>query len=148
MIVYSKECDDDMIIGWLEAGAEDYIIRPASIRLLEAKMSLRMSGRSHLSRESGGLVINPSDKTVTYNGSLISLTSSEFNILNFLVKNEGKYYSSDELYEKIWKARALNTVTIRKHISALRRKLLIATGGVELILTDFGKGYSFIPPKQ
>ena len=59
------------------------------------------------------------------------------------MSNPGTFFSSNELYEKIWLARSLNTTTIRKHISSMRRKLLDATEGKEFILTDFGKGYAF-----
>lgn len=144
LILYSHTRDDETIINWLDNGAIDYIIRPASIKLLEAKIAVRLPKKVSIERVSGGLVISPATKTVSYNGKPISLTSSEFNILDFLVKHEGQFFSSDELYEKIWNAKALNTVTIRKHISSLRRKLLAVTDGMELILTDFGKGYSFV----
>ena len=142
LIVYTFHKDDDTIIDWLRLGAEDYLIRPADIRLLEAKISLRLPKNS--SKSFSGLTLNASNQQASYHGESLPLTSSEFKILRFLVENRGQFFSSDEIYERIWQAKALNTVTIRKHISSLRRKLLSVTAGKDLILTDFGKGYAFI----
>ncbi len=141
LILYSFHNDDSAKIEWLRRGAIDYVIRPASIKLLEAKISLRLSEKE--STKKNGIIINERARTASYGGEDISLTSSEFNILKFLMQNKNTFFSSNEIYERIWQAKALNTVTIRKHISALRRKLLSATGGKDLILTDFGKGYAY-----
>ncbi len=141
LILYSFQNNDETKIEWLRRGAIDYVIRPASIKLLEAKISLRISEREKIKR--AGIVINKRQRSAFYQGTEISLTSSEFNILKFLIENKDTFFSSNEIYEMVWQARALNTVTIRKHISSLRRKLLSATGGRDFILTDFGKGYAY-----
>ena len=143
LILYTFSHDDEAIIGWLRRGAIDYVIRPASIRLLEAKMSLRLDERAALSGKRDAITLVDSARQVSYNGECVTLTSSEYNILKFLMNNKNVFFSSDEIYERIWQARAFNTVTVRKHISSLRRKLLSCTAGRDFILTDFGKGYCY-----
>lgn len=143
LILYTFSHDDEAIIDWLRRGAIDYVIRPASIKLLEAKMSLRLKERAELEAKTQGIRITESTRQASFEGTSVTLTSSEFNILKFLMNNPDVFFSSDEIYERIWNARAFNTVTVRKHISSLRRKLLSATGGRDFILTDFGKGYCY-----
>ena len=144
LILYTWTKNDEEIIEWLRRGAVDYLIRPSSIKLLEAKISIRLPKNKTGEKTVGDFAINKSTRSVSYMGTPISLTSSEYNILIFLIENKGVFFSSDEIYERIWLAKALNTVTIRKHISSLRRKLLSSTGGRDYIHTDFGKGYAFV----
>ena len=143
VIVLSNLGSDDNILEGLYYGAIDYIVKPCSLKILDAKLQLRLSKQIKTEIISNGLSLNRTTRKVNYHNNPILLTSSEFNILQFLMLNPNKFFSSDELYEKIWLAKSLNTTTIRKHISSMRRKLLDSTGGKEFILTDFGKGYAF-----
>ena len=143
VIVMSNLGADDNILEGLYYGAIDYIVKPCSMKVLEAKLVLRLSSQKKADLRAKGLTLNTSTRKVTYKNEIIQLTSSEFNILHFLMSHPHTFYSSNEIYEKIWLAKALNTTTIRKHISSMRRKLLEATKGQEFILTDFGKGYAF-----
>lgn len=143
VIVLSNLGSDDNILEGLYYGAIDYVVKPCSLKVLEARLMLRLSPQKKSELRSGGLELNVATRKVAYLGNPIQLTSSEFNILHYLMSHPHTFFSSNELYEKIWMAQSLNTTTIRKHISSMRRKLLDATGGKELILTDFGKGYAF-----
>ena len=74
----------------------------------------------------GGLAINDDNKEVTVDGELIKLTPIEYNILLLLVKNAGKVFSIDEIYEQIWNEEAIgadNTVAV--HIRHIREKIEI-----------------------
>lgn len=134
--------EDDMLEGF-DSGAVDYVVKPCSMRLLETRMCLRLKKGEDGKIEVGQLKIDTSKRVVTYRGEIIQLTGSEFNILHFLMTHAGKYYSANEIYEAIWKAPSLNSPTIRKHISSMRRKITDIAKGEEFILTDFGKGYAF-----
>lgn len=143
ILVLSSLGNDEHILEGLELGAVDYIVKPCSPKVLEGRMAIRLLPKSESETSLHGLVVNAVKRTVHYRGKAIAFTSSEFNILHYLINHSGQFYSSNELYEAIWKTPALNTTTIRKHISSMRRKLVEGTGGAELILTDFGKGYAF-----
>ena len=143
IIVLSTLGNDEHILEGLESGAVDYIVKPCSPKLLEGRMAIRLLPNFARETSNRGLKVDAGKRTVHYKGKPIVFTSSEFNILHYLITHPGQFFSSNELYEAIWQTPALNTTTIRKHISSMRRKLLEGTDGAELILTDFGKGYAF-----
>lgn len=136
--------DSNMIDGFC-AGATDYIVKPASCTLIEMRMALRLlpDGKAQLS--SHGLVLNTAKRTATYNKKPLELTSSEFNVLTFLMQNAGTYYTANEIYEQVWNMPHLNTTTIKVHISNLRKKMLaVSADCAKLLIQEFGKGYAFI----
>lgn len=136
--------DSNMIDGFC-AGATDYIVKPASCTLIEMRMALRLlpDGKAQLS--SHGLVLDTAKRTAVYNKKPLELTSSEFNILMFLMQNAGTYYTAIEIYEQVWNMPHLNTTTIKVHISNLRKKMLaVSSSCAKLLIQEFGKGYAFI----
>ena len=140
---------DENVIDGLSAGAADYIVKPCSPQVIEAKMSLRLlpNGKANLS--SGGLTLNVQSRTAVYKNTVLDFTSSEFNILTFLMQNAGVYFNANEIYEQVWKMPHLNTETIKKHLSNLRKKLLaVSDECAALLATKFGKGYAFIGGKN
>ncbi len=144
VIILSDLDSEDNILDGLEAGATDYIVKPCSPRLLEARLSLRLLPPEDAVITKHGLTVNSAMRTVSYRGTPIQLTSSEFNILNFLIRDPGKFYTATEIYEKVWHAPSLHTTTIKYHLHNLRVKLNGASmGSAGLILTEFGKGYAF-----
>ena len=143
VIILSSRDGEDTILTELTSGAPDYVVKPCSMRLLETHISLRLLPGSDAVETFGAFSINVNTRTVKYKSMLISLTPSEFNILYFLVKNRGRYFTADEIYEKIWCAPSLHTTTIRAHLSSLRRKLNAAMPERIIIRTEFNKGYCF-----
>lgn len=90
----------------------------------------------------GGLVINDDRKEVTVDGEPVKLTRIEYNILLFLVKNKGKVFSIDQIYEQIWKEEAYgadNTVTV--HIRHIREKIEIDPKNPKYLKVIWGIGY-------
>ena len=112
-------------------------------QFLRLRMCLRLRKGEDGKIEVGSLKLDTAKRLATYRGEIIQLTGSEFNILHFLMTHAGQYYSAHEIYEAIWKAPSLNSPTIRKHISSMRRKITDVAKNEEFILTDFGKGYAF-----
>lgn len=136
--------DEDLIDG-LCSGAADYIVKPASLPLIETRMALRLLPDSKAELSSGGLTLNVNSRTAVYGGRTLDLTSSEFNILTFLMQNAGNFYTANEIYERVWKMPHLNTETIKKHLSNLRKKMLaVSESCAALLATKFGNGYAFI----
>lgn len=142
IILSSLDGEDSMYTG-LTSGAADYVVKPCSMRLLEAHVALRLLPAAAAAETFGDFSINANTRVVKYKNAPIPLTPSEFNILFFLVKNRGRFFTADEIYEKIWCAPSLHTTTIRAHLSSLRRKLKAAMPAGGLIRTEFNKGYCF-----
>lgn len=143
VIILSSLDGEDTILTGLTSGAADYVVKPCSMRLLEAHIAIRLLPKTDAVDNFGSFSVNANTRTVKYKSMPISLTPSEFNILFFLVKNQGKYFTADEIYEKIWCAPSLHTTTIRAHLSSLRRKLKAAMPASDIIRTEFNKGYCF-----
>lgn len=90
----------------------------------------------------GGLMINDENKEVTVDGEPIKLTPIEYNILLLLVKNAGKVFSIDQIYEKIWNEDAIgadNTVAV--HIRHIREKIEINPKEPRYLKVVWGVGY-------
>lgn len=143
VIILSSLNGEDSVYAGLTSGAADYVVKPCSMRLLEAHVALRLLPAAAAAETFGDFSINANTRVVKYKNAPIPLTPSEFNILFFLVKNRGKFFTADEIYEKIWCAPSLHTTTIRAHLSSLRRKLKAAMPAGGLIRTEFNKGYCF-----
>jgi len=143
VIILSSLGEEDTVITGLTSGAADYVTKPCSMRLLETHIALRLLPESDAVETFGRLSVDANTRTVKYQSMTIPLTPSEFNILFFLVKHRGSYFTADEIYEKIWCAPSLHTTTIRAHLSSLRRKMKEALPAADIIRTEFNKGYCF-----
>ena len=143
VIILSSLDGEDSIFTGLTSGAADYVVKPCSMRLLETHIAIRLLPKTDAIATIGSFSVNANLRTVKYKNIPIALTPSEFNILFFLVKNRGLYFTADEIYEKIWCAPSLHTTTIRAHLSSLRRKLKAAIPTSDIIRTEFNKGYCF-----
>ncbi len=149
VIIFSDLGSDEDILQGLEFGAADYIVKPASVQVVEARVSLRLLPPKEAILSLHGLTLDIAKRTVVYRGQPIGLTSNEFNILMFLMQNAGVVFSTNEIYEKVWKMPHLNTQTVRIHLHNLRKKMMYASDDCgALILTEFGKGYAFCGGKD
>lgn len=146
VVILSSLDSDEQIITGLSAGANDYVAKPCSMELLETRVAIRLLPLKEAFFQFGGFSIDANLRIARFNGAPILLTSSEFNILFFLVRNSGRFFTADQIYESVWGAPSLKTTTIRSHLSFLRRKLKAAAPNLNLVQTDFGRGYAFLPP--
>lgn len=145
VIVCSAAVGDEEVLEALSSGAADYVFKPCSPRVMAARLELRLPPQSDsVSRH--GLLLNADLRTVFYRGEPVKLTSSEFNILRFLMENPGKFFTADEIYENVWNASSMQTSVVRFHISNLKKALFAATGK-NPILSEFGVGYAFAPER-
>jgi DNA-binding response OmpR family regulator len=145
IMLTAKAAETDKIVG-LEMGADDYITKPFSVRELLARVRavLRRSGPGSEKVEvirRGKLVVDISQHEVSYNGSKIALTATEFRILEYLASRPGRVMSRDEIIDgALGRDAAVFNRTIDVHVTALRKKL--GAGG-EHIETVRGFGYKW-----
>ena len=151
IILSAKTEDSDKILG-LNIGADDYVEKPFNPLELVARVKSQLRRYTQLGNmnqqaegqvyKCGGLQINDDNKEVTVDGEPIKLTPIEYNILLLLVKNAGKVFSIDEIYEKIWNEEAIgadNTVAV--HIRHIREKIEINPREPKYLKVVWGVGY-------
>ncbi len=140
VIVLSTLHGDDEVVGALSAGCSDYVFKPCSPRVMAARLEARFTKGNAF--EYFGLSLNVSLRQVKYHGIPVKLTSSEFDILSFLMAHAGEFFSTDEIYQNVWHASSLQTSVVRVHLANLKRAIHTATGQ-NLIIQKFGTGYAF-----
>jgi len=143
IMLTAKGEETDIVVG-LEIGADDYVTKPFSPRVLLArtKALLRRKAKEPIPKEIiqvENLVIDTGKYLVTIEGKPISLTSTEFNLLRFLAQHRGKVFTRNQLLDNVWKDETfVIDRTVDVHIRSLRRKLGSAAN---LIETVRGVGY-------
>lgn len=151
IILSAKSEDADKILG-LNIGADDYITKPFNPLELVARVKSQLrrytqlgsTARSDNQSEfrTGGLVIRDDLKEVTVDGEKVKLTPIEYNILLLLVKNQGKVFSINQIYENIWNEEVIgadNTVAV--HIRHIREKIEINPKEPRYLKVVWGVGY-------
>ena len=152
IMLSAKSEDIDKIMG-LNIGADDYITKPFKPLELLARVNSQLRRYSRFlnmveknKKNSklhvvGGLEINEETKEVILDGANVKVTPSEFKILLLLMKNTGRVFSSDEIYERIWEEKAVNTDTIMVHIRNIREKIEINPKNPKYLKVVWGVGY-------
>lgn len=150
IILSAKTEDADKILG-LNVGADDYVTKPFNPLELVARVKSQLRRYTTLSSygdeegnvyEAGGLFINDDLKKVIVDGEEVKLTPIEYNILLLLLKNKGKVYSINQIYENIWNEEAIgadNTVAV--HIRHIREKIEINPKEPRYLKVVWGVGY-------
>ena len=151
IILSAKSEDADKILG-LNIGADDYMTKPFNPLELVARVKSQLRRYTQLGSTSkedskyefktGGLVIRDDLKRVTVDGETVKLTPIEYNILLLLVKNQGKVFSINQIYESIWNEEAIgadNTVAV--HIRHIREKIEINPKEPRYLKVVWGVGY-------
>lgn len=153
IMLSAKSEEVDKIMG-LNMGADDYITKPFTPLELLARVN------SHLRRYNrykealvqaepvkdtyhviGGIELNEETVEVFVDGVPVKLTPIEFKILLLLMKNPGRVFSADEIYERIWNEKAINTDTIMVHIRKIREKIEIDPKNPKYLKVVWGVGY-------
>ena len=151
IMLSAKSEDVDKILG-LNIGADDYITKPFNPLELIARVKSQLRRYTQLGNLAteekeavyvcGGLVVNDDLKTVTVDGEPVKLTPIEYNILVLLIKNQGKVFSIEQIYENIWNEEAIgadNTVAV--HIRHIREKIEINPKEPRYLKVVWGIGY-------
>ncbi len=165
LMLTARQGEDDRIAG-LEAGADDYLVKPFSPRELVSRVKaiLRRVATSttnphdvlsaHEAQETaaveelrfGGLIINLPSRRVLANGFQIALTVKEFDLLVALASSPDRVFTRESLLNQVWGYTYLGDGrTVDVHIGTLRKKLEAAPGLPYHIQTVWGVGYKFVP---
>lgn len=152
IMLSAKSEEVDKIMG-LNMGADDYVTKPFTPLELLARVN------SHLRRYSkylnavsedkekehiytiGGLELNEDTVEVSVDGESVKLTPMEFKIVQLLIKNPGRVFSAEEIYERIWNEKAVNTDTIMVHVRNIREKIEIDPKNPKYLKVVWGVGY-------
>ena len=152
IMLSAKSEEVDKIMG-LNMGADDYVTKPFTTMELLARVNshLRRYGRflaatcgqqkSETVHVIGGLELNEETVEVSVDGKPVKLTPLEFKILALLMKNPGRVFSAEEIYERVWNEQAVNTDTIMVHIRKIREKIEINPREPRYLKVVWGVGY-------
>ena len=146
LTAYSGE--SDKVMGF-SVGADDYIVKPFSTAefLMRIRAILRRSATFSAPKQQenklaiGDAVLDLDSQSVMKGSERISLTYTEFKILELLAKNKGKIFSLDHIYQSIWNDNAVGNDAIMVHIKNIRKKLGDSSRTPSYIKTAWGKGY-------
>ena len=148
----AKSEEVDKIMG-LNMGADDYVTKPFTPMELLARVNSqlrryrrfmeRLGDKEENSRihTIGGLEINEDNVEVTGDGEPVKMTPIEYKILLLLMKNPGRVFSAEEIYERVWNERAINTDTIMVHVRNIREKIEVNPREPKYLKVVWGVGY-------
>ena len=152
ILVSAKGEDTDKILG-LNIGADDYITKPFNLLELIARVKSNLRRYMNLGNfsneslqqdilKSGGLELNTSTKEVKVDSLNVKVTPIEYRILELLLRNKGRVFSIDEIYEKVWKEESFNVEnTVAVHIRRIREKIEINPKEPRYLKVVWGIGY-------
>jgi two-component system response regulator BaeR len=146
IMVTARVEEVDRLIG-LEAGADDYLCKPFSVRELVARVkALLRRPRTASSLKETGLVVDEARHEASLDGKAIDLTPVEFRLLAALAAAPGRVFSRDGLLEKLYADhRVVTDRTVDAHVKNLRRKLDEIRPGSDLVRSIYGVGYKLEP---
>lgn len=148
IIVSARRADEDLILG-LGIGADEFITKPFSPRVLAARVRALLRRVSLTSKIKTNTIcfadfsMDPDAYLLMKNQKRIPLTSREFELLRFLISKAGKPFSASQLYTEVWGKKYGDLATVAIHIQRLRKKLEKDPANPELIQNIYGAGYFF-----
>ena len=152
IMLSAKSEETDKVMG-LNIGADDYVTKPFKPLELMARVNSQLRRYLHFVNKNGveaeservyvngGLELNEDTVEFFVDGSPVKLTPIEFKILALLMRNAGRVFSSEEIYERVWNERAVNTDTIMVHVRNIRDKIEINPKKPKYLKVVWGVGY-------
>ena len=150
IILSAKSEDADKIFG-LRVGADDYMTKPFNPMELLARVQSQLRRSTVLNPKQSeeeeiyqkdGLVLNNRSRQVTVDGELIKLTGMEYEILHLLMRNRGRTFTSDEIYERVWSEDSYgSSKVVSVHVRHIREKIEIDPKNPRYIQVVWGVGY-------
>ena len=148
----AKSEEVDKIMG-LNMGADDYVTKPFTPMELLARVNSQLRRYRRFMEKLGNkeenarihtigwLEINEDNVEVTVDGEPVKMTPIEYKILLLLMKNPGRVFSAEEIYERVWNERAINTDTIMVHVRNIREKIEVNPREPKYLKVVWGIGY-------
>jgi DNA-binding response OmpR family regulator len=143
----ARASETDRIVG-LELGANDYVVKPFFVRELIARIKLQFRNQSSPPRvlEAAGLELDPASRQVRLNNVPLSLTATEFRLLEFLMSRPGVVFSREQLLNSVWgQDRAITDRAVDVYVLRLRQKVECDPANPIMIHSVRGFGYTFEP---
>jgi len=148
IVVTARDAETDRIAG-LDAGADDYLVKPLSVGELMARVRA-IGRRLHHAAAEGGLrfgdlLIDRRSREVRVGDTRVALTQREFDLLAYLASSPGQVFSRDQLLDQVWGSSSAwqDSKTVTEHIRRLRLKLDVSPAASDWIRTVHGVGYAF-----
>jgi DNA-binding response OmpR family regulator len=144
LMLTAKDSSTDKVLG-LDAGADDYVVKPFDLKELLARIRALLRRRSASTSpllQWGGLQLDPATGNVTYKNQSLSLTPKEYQLLELLLRNDGQLISRDRILDHLWSSVDPPTQdTVKVHIRGIRQKLKAVGAKNDFIETVYGLGY-------
>ena len=151
-VMLTAKGDQEDILKGFELGADDYVPKPFSADVLEARIRAILTRTQPASaspmdiHEFGEIKVNFSSNEVYRNGEAITFTALEYDLLRYLINNRHKVISREKLLIDVWNLPPeVDTRTVDRHIASLRKKIEPVREDPQHILTVYGRGYRFEP---
>ncbi len=145
LFLSARTSDDDKIIA-LHIGGDDYIQKPYSLSVLLAKVQAVLKRYGQSARQTytdGRLSVDFDTREVSVAGRIVKLTSLEFRLLAYLIKNRNRVATKQELFSEVWEDKFTGDGTLNVHIRKIREAIERDPGKPEYIMTIWGEGYKF-----
>ncbi len=152
IMLSAKSEETDKVIG-LNIGADDYVTKPFTPLELMARVNSQLRRYTKFLNKGGvemkndrvhvigGLELNEDTVEVFVDGKPVKMTPIEFKILALLIRTPGRVYAAEEIYERVWNEKAINTDTIMVHVRNIRDKIEINPKEPKYLKVVWGVGY-------
>ena len=149
VMLTAKSDTQDVVLG-LEAGADDYMVKPFKHQELVARINTRLRRTAKVGTlKIGDVLIDQMEHTIARGGKQIPLTRLEFDLLVALAKEPGRVFTREALLSEVWGYQhAADTRLVNVHVQRLRSKIEADAENPELVLTVRGVGYKAGPVKE
>ena len=153
IIVATARSEDRDVIRTLDAGADDYLVKPFSVDQLEARVRAVLRRTGNEGRQGplmvGDLAIDAAAREARLDGEPIDMSPKEFDVLRFLAERLGEVVSKRELLAEVWRQPyGGSEKTVDVHISWLRKKLGESAADSRYLQTVFGVGVKLVAPEE
>ncbi|MBQ7158696.1 MAG: response regulator transcription factor [Treponema sp.] len=148
MIVSARDADEDIITG-LGIGADEFVTKPFSPRVLVARVeaNLRRQAKTEAAAEAtyefGPYTVLLNSCVLKKDSAKIPLSTKEYEVLDYLIQNEGQTLTPDKIYSAVWKTQFGDITAVAVYIQRLRKKIEADPSNPKYLKTVFGQGYCF-----
>jgi len=154
IVVLSARSDSEDVVQAFDLGADDYITKPFDMNIMIARLNAAIKhtykkemGQSNL--EVGDIKIDLARHEVKVRGELAELSPKEYDLLSFLMRNQGKMLTHTQILKEVWgDAHAYDKQYLRVYIMQVRGKIEKSPENPEYIITEAGIGYRFDDPEK